>query len=344
MKNLVYIVLFITNLTFGQTVKLNEPEIEKYATSIDKLRVENKLVKIFYPNMSGCGGGLNGYYHNNNLVLIDATYGAELGFSSRTIYIDQDKFLKIMYREYFAEWGKYEENYPHDKFEYDPTKMTYTDTVYSITLTNTTVFHKKAGNKIISTNLDQALLDRLISCGQQMILELQEVIDQLDSLKFVKEMPYMCQGFIEINKRNPLTIGCGDKLYWDAVSIGSSNIELLIDKLDDTTSTMANVVLFGGHYTVADIAYSALNEIIHDIPTFDLLGVPFDQKGCGYCSYWQHLNKDFSNRQEFKKAVTNWYHNNKDKIVWVESQNFSSCDCNGQHPNGGHYELKKEKK
>jgi len=39
-------------------------------------------------------------------VLIDATYGAELGFSSREFYIDQDKFLKIIYREYFAEWEK----------------------------------------------------------------------------------------------------------------------------------------------------------------------------------------------------------------------------------------------
>lgn len=260
MKYLVYTLLFITNLTFGQTVKLNEPEIEKYAKSIDKLRAENKLVKIFYPNMSGCGGGVDGYYLNKNLVLIDATYNAELGFSSRTIYIAQDKFLKIFYREHFAEWGKYEENYPHDKFEYDPTKMTYTDTVYSITLANPTVFHKKAGNEIISSKLDQALLDRLLSCGQQMKLELQEVTKQMDSLKFVKEMPYICETGV-----------CGDKLYWDAVSIGRSNIDLLIDKLDDTTSTIANVVLFGGNYTVADIAYSTLSEITHNIPTFDLL-------------------------------------------------------------------------
>ena len=333
MKNIVYIFILLTNLAFGQTVKQTASEIEKYAKSIDKLKAENKLVKIFYPNMSACGGGVDGYYLNKNLVLIDATYNAELGFSSKTIYIAQDKFLKVIYREHFAEWGKYEENYPYDKFEYDPTKMTYTDTVYSITLTNPTVFHKKAGNNIISSKLDQALLDRLLICGQQMKFELQEVTKQIDSLKFVKEMPYICETGI-----------CGDKLYWDAVSIGRSNIELLIDKLDDTTSTTANVVLFGGNYTVADIAYCSLSEIIHNIPTFQLLGVPFDQEGCGYCSYWQHLNKDFSNRQKFKEAVNNWYHKNKDSLVWVESQNFSTCDCRGQHPNGGHYELKTDKK
>lgn len=333
MKNIVYILIILTNLTFGQSVKLTEPEIEKYVKSVDKLRAENKLVKISYPNMSGCGGGVDGYYLNKNLVLIDATYNAELGFSSRTIYIDQDKFLKVIYREHFAEWGKYEEKYPHDKFEYDPSKTTYTDTIYSITLTNPTVFYKKAGNKIISNKLDQSLLVGLLGCGQQMKLELQEVINQIDSLKFVKEMPYICETEI-----------CGDKLYWETVSIGLHNIELLIDKLDDTTSTTANVVLFGGNYTVADIAFNALKEIIHDIPTFELLGVPFDKEGCGYCSYWQHLNKDFANRQEFKETVRNWYHKNKDNLVWVKSNDFSTCDCRGQHPNGGHYRFKTDKK
>ena len=333
MKNIVYILILLSNLTFGQTVKLTAPEIEKYAKSIDKLKAENKLVKISYPNKSGCGGGIDGYYLNRKLVFIDATYSAELGFSSKTIYIDRDKFLKVIYREHLAEWGEYEEKYPADKFEYDPGKMTYTDTVYSIILSNPTIFHKKADNKIISYKPDQSLLDKLVSCGEEMKLELQEVIKQVDSLKFVKEMPYICETGI-----------CGDNLYWEAVSIGPSNIELLIDKLDDTTSTTSNVVLFGGNYTVADIAYSTLSEIIHNIPTFDLLGVPFDQKGCGYCSYWQHLNKDFSNRQKFKEAVKHWYHKNKDNLVWVESKNFSTCDCRGQHPNGGHYELKTEKK
>jgi hypothetical protein len=333
MKNIFYILILLTNLTFGQTVKQTAPEIEKYSKSIDKLKAENRLVKISYPNMSGCGGGLDGYYLNKKLVLIDATYGAELGFSSRTIYIDQDKFLKIIYREHFAEWGKYEKNYPSDKFEYDPTKMTYTDTVYTITLSNLTVFHKQSDNKIISTKLDQSLLERLISCGQQMNLELQEVTKQIDSLAFVKEMPYICETAI-----------CGDKLYWEAVSIGNNNIEFFIDKLDDTTLTIANVVLFGGNYTVADIAFSVLTELIHDIPTFELLGVPFDRDGCGYCSYWQHLNKDFSNRQKFKEAVRIWYHKSKDNLVWMVSNDFATCDCRGQHPNGGHYKLKTSKK
>ena len=344
MRSIVYILIFLTNLTFGQSVKLTEPEIEKYAKSVDKLKAENKLVKISYPNMSGCGGGVDGYYLNKNLVLIDATYNAELGFSSRTIYIDQDKFLKVIYRKHFAEWEKYEEKYPHDKFEYDPTKMTYTDTVYSMALTTPTIFHKTTGNKVVSNKLDQTLLDRLLSCGQQMKLELQEAIKQVDSLKFVKEMPYMCQDFIEVNKRNPLTIGCGDELYWNTVRLNKNVIELLIDKLDDSTTTEAIVPLFGYNYTVADIAYTILQELIHNIPTFDLLGVQFDEEGCGYCSYWQQLNTDYSNRRKFKSTVKNWYHKYKDNLVWVESNNFATCDCNGKHPNGGHYEPKTDTK
>lgn len=332
MKNLVYILIFLSNLTLGQIVQLNEPDIEKYTKSVEELRTGNKLVKITYPNMSVCGGGVDGYYLNKELVLIDATYNAELGFSSRTIFIEKEKILKVIYREHFAEWGKYDEKYPQDKFEYDQTKITYTDTIYSIILTNTTVFHKKSGTKIISNKLDQSLLDRLLGCGEQMKLELQELVKQVDSLKFVKEMPYNCQTGI-----------CGDNLYWQTVKLKKNTIELLIDKLDDTTSTASNVVLFGGNFMVADIAFKALSEIIQDIPTFELLGVPFDKEGCGYCSYWQHLNNDFSNRQKFKAAVRNWYHKNKDNLIWVKNNNFSTCECRGNHPNGGHYELKIDK-
>jgi hypothetical protein len=332
MKNLIFILTFLTNLTFGQTVKLTEPVIEKYAKTIDKLKTENKLVRISYPNMSGCGGGVDGYFLNNELVLIDAVYQAELGFSSQMLYIRQGEYLKLIYREYFAEWEKYYSKYPAVKFELDPKKMTYTDTVQIMLLSRPMTFQKKSGEKIINTKIDQPLLDRIISCGDMMKAELQEVINQVESLKLVKEMPYICETGI-----------CGDNLYWETVRLGNSGIELLIDKLDDTTATTANVVLFGGNFTVADIAFNAINEIIQDIPTFELLGVSFDKEGCGYCSYWQHLNKDFSNRQKFKAAVRNWYHKNKDNLVWVKSNNFSTCECRGNHPNGGHYELKTDK-
>ena len=125
--------------------------------------------------MSFCGGGLHGYYLDKELVLIDATYQAELGFSSRTMYIAQDNFVKIIYLEHFAEWGKYEKKYPSDKYEFDAKKMTYSDTLYTITLATPTVFKKQAGNKTISNEINQTLVDNLVNCGQEMKNELNEV-------------------------------------------------------------------------------------------------------------------------------------------------------------------------
>ena len=160
---------------------------------------------------------------------------------------------------------------------------------------------------------------------------------QVDSIKFVKEMPYICEYGIADKIFNS---GCGDNLYWDVVKLKDKVIQLLIDKLEDTTITEAYVPNFGGYYTTADIAFVALEEIIHDIPTFELLGVKYDEKGCGYCVYWQHLRKKIKNRKKFKKEVQKWYDANKDNLVWEISNSFSSCDCGGLHPNGGHYILR----
>ena len=339
MKNILFIFILLSNLTLGQTVPSTATEIDAYVTSIEQLKAANKLVKISYPNMSSCGGSVDGYYLNKKLVLIDATYSAELGFSSKTMYLHQDKFLKVIYREHYAEWGKYERKYASEEQEFDPSKMTYTDTVYSITLANPAVFVKKAGNKVVSKKVNNSLVERLLKCGQQMKGELTEVIEQVDSLKYVAEMPFICHDLIELYSGNVLTSGCGDQQYWNVVGLHTNVIELLIDQLDDSTTTATNVVLFGVNYTVADIACDALSEIIQDIPTFELLGVPFDEEGCGYCAYWQHLNSDFTHRQKFKEAVRNWYFAHKEKLVWIESNHFATCDCSGKHPNGGHYAL-----
>lgn len=324
-------------MTFGQTVKQTVPEIEKYAKNIDKLISQNKLKAVsnqwWYPS---CGGNVKGFYLNNDLVFIESKIQVELGanYYKQLYYFKDNNLIKVIRVEYHSDWEKYDLMYPPEKFdEFDPTKMTYNDTTYVILFAEQTIYKKIAYTKLIDDKINQTKADRLVNCGQEIKLELNEIIEKIDSLKFVKEMPYICESGI-----------CGDELYWKTVKMGRYNIELLIDKLDDTTATTANVVLFGGYYTVADIAYCTLNEIIHNIPTFDLLGVQFDKEGCGYCSYWKHLNKSISNRQKFKEAVKNWYHKNKDNLVWVENNNFSTCDCSGKHPNSGHYELKTNSK
>jgi hypothetical protein len=159
----------------------------------------------------------------------------------------------------------------------------------------------------------------------------------VDSLKFVTDMPYICRDTVPTE----LSVGCGDKIFWRAVKQKQNIVPFLLDKLSDTTQSEVTVPNFGGQYTVADIAYTALQEIIKDIPTFELLGVKFDKNGCGYCSYWTHLRKDIKNRKKFQANVRNWYDKNKSNLVWVTSSQFLTCDCAGRHPNVGHFELTK---
>jgi hypothetical protein len=177
MKKIIFILTFLTTLFYAQANTGPETEVEEYVKKIDKLKAENKLKKISYPDMSSCGGGVDGYYLDKQLVLIDAIYQAELGYSSKTIYLDNSRFLHIIYREHFAEWEKYFQKYPSDKHEFDASKMTYTDTLYTITLTAPVIFRKQAQGKTISNQNDQALVDELLKCGEQMKKELSEVTE-----------------------------------------------------------------------------------------------------------------------------------------------------------------------
>jgi hypothetical protein len=164
-----------TEKTIAQSQK---SELTQFTPSeIDSLYVNGVLTKKFYPNMSACGGGLAGFYYQNELKLIDSKYQAELGYSSKKIYWNGNKILKINYREYFAEWGKYEQNYPPDKVEYDPNKMTYSDTIYEITLGTKYEFKKIAHEKIIFEKIDSTLIDKLIDCGKRMKSELESITE-----------------------------------------------------------------------------------------------------------------------------------------------------------------------
>lgn len=147
-------------------------------------------------------------------------------------------------------------------------------------------------------------------------------------------MPYICRDSIN-------DFGCGQTVFWTVVMEKEKIIPYLIEKLDDTTRTEAIVQIIGGNWTVSDIAYSALQEIIKGIPTFELLGVPFDKNGCGDCSYWFYLREDIKNRQNFKIKIKNWYIENKENLIWVESDRVLTCDCTYRHPNGGYFEIKK---
>ena len=153
--------------------KLSQHQIDRLTKEMDRLFEQKLLTRYFYPNMSGCGGGLYGYYKDSTLLIIDATYKTELGFSSRKVYWHDGNIIKINYREHFAEWAKYEKNYSSDKFEWDPSKMTYTDTIYQITLGDKYQMQKITGSKLISEKQDSLLIKILVDCGFEMKKELE---------------------------------------------------------------------------------------------------------------------------------------------------------------------------
>lgn len=154
----------------------------------------------------------------------------------------------------------------------------------------------------------------------------------VEKLRDISNMPYIC-------RTNIGDLGCGQADFWRIVEFKLDAIPHLIEKIDDTTSTSALVPNYGGYYTVGDIAFNAIEEIIVDIPTFELLGIAFDSSDCGYCSYWKHLRSNIENRTLFKSHLEDWFTRNKDNLVWVRDSKVLTCDCSYSHPNKGHYKL-----
>ena len=130
-----------------------------------------------------------------------------------------------------------------------------------------------------------------------------------------------------------------DKVFWELVKLKKEIIPDLLNLIDDTTKLKANVRWFSGKWTVGDAAYRVIQEIIYDIPTFELMNTNFNDGDCGYCAYWQHLRLDYSNRLKFKLNLTNWYQTNKSNLVWNKSDDISECMYT--NPNKGFYVIKK---
>lgn len=171
MKTIIIISFLLSTKIFGQA--LTEKEIHKHVNTIDSLKKEKGLQMHHFSNMSFCGGGLKGYFYKDKLVYIDATYQGELGYSSKQMYLNDTVIYKIRYREHFPEWEKYAKNHPNEKEELDPSKMTYTDTLYTIILSEPIRFVKSSNKKIISKKVNFKLVNDLIICGRRMKLELE---------------------------------------------------------------------------------------------------------------------------------------------------------------------------
>lgn len=160
----------------------------------------------------------------------------------------------------------------------------------------------------------------------------------------VQQMPYI--GIVKkvVTRHKPTFLdkdpmkeyweGCGDRHFWKVVTRKRLAIDGLINQLDNTRPSGANMVLKPYYYAAGDIAYVALREIIHDLPSIaTFLNIPNED-------VIEYLHADITHRKQLKKAVQQWYRQHKADLVWVKSDVILAGDCSGKHPNGGHFKLK----
>lgn len=149
-----------SNSTEEHNVKNDEKRADELASQ-----------RYFYPKKSRCGGALYGIYQNKELIRIESTFGGEYGYLSKDVDFEKNKIARITYREHFANFDKYKEEFP-DLESIEPEKLTYSDTVYVLEFGKVTSFKKYAGKKLISTQVNKELLNNLVNCVETMKREL----------------------------------------------------------------------------------------------------------------------------------------------------------------------------
>lgn len=126
------------------------------------------------PMMSYCGGAIEGYYDHNRLVYISSLYGGELAtYTSQEVYLRDTVAYKITYREHFPEWEKFSKKYPNDDGAMYK-NMTYTDTLYTLLLSEPKIISKSAGKLKVKPVMSDKLIAGLIRCAGIMRRELDD--------------------------------------------------------------------------------------------------------------------------------------------------------------------------
>ncbi len=163
--------------TAGNTVRMNHRKtysadvIRKQVTAIDKLQKARQLKKISYPEMSSCGGGLYGYSQKGKLQYIDATYGAEFGYSAQKVWFKDSSVIKIVLQEHHADYDAYSAKYPNAE-SFDEKLLTYHDKVTTIILTNPPIITQTFDGKKVPVDFTDKDLQKTLRCIDQMMLEL----------------------------------------------------------------------------------------------------------------------------------------------------------------------------
>ncbi|OYU97379.1 MAG: hypothetical protein CFE21_03555 [Bacteroidetes bacterium B1(2017)] len=115
-----------------------------------------------------------------------------------------------------------------------------------------------------------------------------------------------------------------NSVTWRIIANKKEAIQILIDKLDDTTMTQAIDKCKLTHLRVGDLAYLTLKRIM-PLPFFAVTGIQCDlfRDGCqvGVFEYME------TSRFKFKGQVQAYYDGKKDHLVWrqLDSNHLTPC-------------------
>lgn len=158
-----------------------------------------------------------------------------------------------------------------------------------------------------------------------------EFFECIQNVKKINELPYIP----ELS---------GDSIYWEVVKGGLDIVPCLIQIISDSSVTNIPVPNFGGYYTLGDIAYFCITDIIKRIPTKTFVLKEAEENGFWY--YWKFMREKQVNRIKFQHNVNIWYKENKNNLVWEMDTRQQKVAENWKfkhkrHPAGGYYVLKK---
>ena len=155
-------------------------------------------------------------------------------------------------------------------------------------------------------------------------------------IKHVQDVPYMPE----------LQGDCPDSVYWCFVRKGLDMVPSLIDCINSTDSTQIMIPNWGGHYTVGDIAFAIICDIIHDLPIQDFfLNGVVDERDNGPITYHSFLSSSEGNRRILQRQLRRWYRKNRHCLIWItdDSEWRTADDCwwtTNKHPAGGYFKAK----
>ncbi len=141
---------------------------------------------------------------------------------------------------------------------------------------------------------------------------------QIDSLKYLKGNAFDCSS-----------------ITWRIIANKKEAIQLLIDRLGDTTLTKAKDKCKKTNLCVGDLAYLTLIEIM-PLPFMLVTGMQCDviENGC-QLGVFEYIEE---NRQKFKGQVQTYYDKKSKHLKWVKYDTEDLTPCHIKNKIIGHYE------